>query len=145
MPIDLMRFKAVHTILKNELKGDRISLKYALRYECKPKPDKDANEMLGQLGILIHADEGFEKPEDSSLFISVDLEAHFNVSESLGNEVLKKETLRLFFPFAQTYITQLTANAQMTPLYVPNYREDTHANDVVDESHRDKKSKRKEQ
>jgi predicted small lipoprotein YifL len=143
MELAIMGHKVNSVQLINNLKGRSVQLEFAYGYSINPVEKRKKGEVETQIKVVINSGDGKDKPEESDLFIGLDMGALFSVDGDCEEEKLEKETLRLFFPIIQAYVVQLTTLSNMTPLYVPPMQKPDEAGDDKKQTEKSKPKQRR--
>lgn len=138
MNIKMQGFRIKDSRLKNESMTNQMDLEISYHYSCDIPEDKPTQAHC-ILNLQVYPKENAGEAEKSSFYISAEFLADFTADGKMIADDASPETLRLLFPFVQSYIVQLTTSANMPPLYLPDFS----INDTIAKKQSQAKKQRK--
>lgn len=120
MNINMQGFRIKNARLKNESLTDQMDLEITYNYSCDVSEEEPRRAQC-ILNLQVYTKENAGEAEKSPLYISAEFLADFTAEDKMTADDVSPETLRLLFPFVQSYIVQLTTSAFMPPLYLPDF------------------------
>ena len=104
-------FEVRKIIFENNMSGNvdlDFKFSYGVRYI------EEVSKCIGSLTINI-----IDKENNGIFNLEVVIEGIYSYDKSNEKELIHKETLKELYPYARTLITNLTANAGLSPLVLP--------------------------
>lgn len=145
MSIEIKKHYVTHSLLKNLLKEQKVSIEIGMKYETDYVKNETVDKTIGKLMIIVNSNEGLEDAKDSSLYITVTMIGEFYISDnSFTEDEIETQTLSVLYPLMNAYIVQLTTNAYLPPLYLPSVDSFSEESPAIEAKRRSKAKKAKE-